>query len=51
MVLTRKRIEEYGGIILSNKMNAAYAGLTAFLAEEHPVSFCCKECRAILTKY
>ena len=22
MVLTRKRIEEYGGIILSNKMNA-----------------------------
>ena len=50
-VLTRKRIEEYGGIVLSNKMNAAYAGLTAFTAGEHLTSYCCKECRAILTKY
>ena len=51
MVLTRKRIEEYGGINLGNTMNAAYTGLTAFTAGKDLASYCCKECRAILTKY
>ncbi len=51
MVLTRKKIEEYGGIVLCHTMHTAYVGLMAFLVEEHPVSYCCKECRVIFMKY
>lgn len=50
LVLTKRRIEECGGIVLCNAMNAAYTGLTMFAAKERPASYCCKACKAIITK-
>lgn len=51
IILTTKRIEEYGGIVLCETMNTAYTGFVKRPSAERPVSFCCKGCRTIFTKF